>query len=49
MESKEPTQEKIIEAVKKYYGLKIDENAYHEAQTYMHTKKQPQMVILYML
>ena len=34
MESKEPTQEKIIEAVKKYYGLKIDENAYMNADVY---------------
>ena len=34
MESKEPTQEKIIEAVKKYYGLKIDENAYGSADVY---------------
>ena len=34
MESKEPTQEKIIEAVKKYYGLKIDENAYQNADIY---------------
>lgn len=30
----EPTQEKIIEAVKKYYGLKIDENAYQSADVY---------------
>ena len=34
MESKEPTQEKIIEAVKKYYGLTIDENAYQSADVY---------------
>ena len=34
MESKEPTQEKIIDAVKKYYGLKIDENAYMNADIY---------------
>ena len=34
MESKEPTQEKIIDAVKKYYGLKIDENAYGSADVY---------------
>ena len=34
MESKEPTNEKIIEAVKKYYGLKIDENAYDSADIY---------------
>ena len=34
MEPKEPTQEKIIEAVKKYYGLKIDENAYQSADVY---------------
>ena len=34
MERKEPTQEKIIEAVKKYYGLKIDENAYQSADIY---------------
>ena len=30
MESKEPTNEKIIEAVKSYYGLKIDDNAYNK-------------------
>ena len=34
MESKEPTQEKMIEAVKKYYGLKIDGNAYQSADIY---------------
>ena len=34
MEPKEPTNEKIIEAVKKYYGLKIDENAYQSADVY---------------
>ena len=34
MESKEPTNEKIIEAVKKYYGLTIDENAYDSADIY---------------
>ena len=34
MEPKEPTQEKIIEAVKKYYGLTIDENAYQSADIY---------------
>ena len=34
MEPKEPTQEKIIDAVKKYYGLKIDENAYQNADIY---------------
>ena len=34
MKSKEPTNEKIIEAVKSYYGLKIDENAYEGADAY---------------
>jgi len=34
MESKEPTDEKIIEAVKSYYSLKIDENAYNNADIY---------------
>ena len=34
MEPKEPTQEKMIEAVKKYYGLTIDENAYQSADVY---------------
>ena len=34
MEPKEPTHEKIIEAVKKYYGLTIDENAYQSADVY---------------
>ena len=34
MESKEPTEEKMIEAVKSYYGLKIDENAYNNADVY---------------
>ena len=34
MESKEPTDEKIIKAVKSYYGLKIDENAYTNADVY---------------
>jgi len=34
MESKEPTEEKIIEAVKKYYGLKIDDTAWNNADVY---------------
>ena len=34
MESKEPTEEKMKEAVKSYYGLKIDENAYNNADVY---------------
>ena len=34
MESKQPSDEKIIEAVKSYYGLKIDENAYDSADVY---------------
>ena len=34
MESKEPTKEKMIKAVKSYYGLKIDENAYTNADVY---------------
>ena len=34
MEPKEPTQEKMIKAVKSYYGLKIDENAYNNADVY---------------
>ena len=34
MESKEPTKEKMIKAVKSYYGLKIDENAYNNADIY---------------
>ena len=34
MESKEPTHEKIIDAVKKYHGIEIDENAYQSADIY---------------
>ena len=34
MEPKEPTHEKMIEAVKKYHGIKIDENAYQSADVY---------------
>ena len=34
MESKEPEMETIIKAVKSYYGLKIDENAYQNADIY---------------
>ena len=34
MQSKEPSSEKIIQAVKNYYGLKIDENAYNNADIY---------------
>ena len=34
MQSKEPSEEKIIEAVKSYYGLKIDDNAYDRADVY---------------
>jgi len=34
METKEPTHEKMIDAVKKYYGITIDENAYQNADIY---------------
>jgi len=34
MEPKEPSEEKMIKAVKSYYGLKIDENAYTNADVY---------------
>jgi hypothetical protein len=34
MESKEPTHEKMIDAVKKYHGIEIDENAYNNADIY---------------
>jgi hypothetical protein len=34
MEPKEPTQEKMIDAVKRYYGVKIDDNAYDSADVY---------------
>ncbi len=34
MEPKEPTHEKMIKAVKSYYGLKIDDNAYDSADVY---------------
>jgi hypothetical protein len=34
MEPKEPTHEKMIDAVKKYYGITIDENAYQNADIY---------------
>ena len=34
MESKQPSDEKLREAVKSYYGLKIDENAYDSADVY---------------
>ena len=34
MESKQPSDDKIREAVKSYYGLKIDENAYDRADIY---------------
>ena len=34
MESKEPEMEKMIEAVKSYYGLKIDDSAWDSADVY---------------
>ena len=34
MQSKEPSNETIIKAVKSYYGLKIDENAWNNANVY---------------
>ena len=34
MQSKQPSDDKIIEAVKSYYGLKVDENAYDSADVY---------------
>ena len=40
MESKEPSEEKIIEAVKKYYVLKIDGGILRK-EKFMHMKEQP--------
>ena len=34
MQSKQPSEEKMKEAVKSYYGLKIDENAWNNADIY---------------
>lgn len=34
MEPKQPSEEKMKEAVKSYYGLNIDENAYQSADVY---------------
>ena len=34
MQSKQPSEEKMKKAVKSYYGLKIDENAYNNADVY---------------
>ena len=34
MESKQPSDDKMREAVKSYYGLTIDENAYNRADVY---------------
>ena len=34
MESKQPSNDKMREAVKSYYGLKIDEDAYNNADVY---------------
>ena len=34
MQSKQPSEEKMIQAVKSYYGLKIDENAWNNADVY---------------
>jgi len=34
MNAKEPSEEKMKAAVKSYYGLKIDENAYQSADVY---------------
>ena len=34
MQSKQPSEEKMIEAVKTYYGLKIDDNAFQSADVY---------------
>ena len=34
MESKEPSEEKMKDAVKKYFGVTIDENAYQNADVY---------------
>ena len=49
MEQKEPTQEKIIEAVKKYYGLKIDENAYMNADVYAYEETTADCYSLYVV
>ena len=34
MTPKEPTEEQMVKAVKSFYGLKIDENAYNNADVY---------------
>ena len=34
MKSKQPSEDKMREAVKSYYGLKIDDNAYNNADVY---------------
>ena len=34
MQSKQPSEDKMKQAVKSYYGLKIDENAYSSADVY---------------
>ena len=34
MNAKQPSEEKMKKAVKSYYGLKIDENAYNNADVY---------------
>lgn len=34
MQSKQPSEDKMKEAVKSYYGLKIDENAWNNADVY---------------
>ena len=34
MQSKQPSEDKMKQAVKSYYGLKIDENAYQNADVY---------------
>jgi hypothetical protein len=49
MESKQPSDDKIREAVKSYYGLKIDENAYQNADVYAYEENTADGYSLYVV
>ena len=49
MQSKQPSEDKMKQAVKSYYGLKIDENAYSSADVYAYEESTADGYSLYVV
>jgi len=49
MQSKQPSEDKMKQAVKSYYGLKIDENAYNNADVYAYEESTADGYSLYVV